>query len=141
MSFDLYFMSNSDAAKPFSFGYVSAVGVNGLLKMVNRWTKCLLTRKGSDAFSRNEGTTFVNMTGSNVSDTQDVFDLATLAIEDCNTQIRAFDQRAALTAEERFSSAAITRIERIDASRYDIWVTVKNSTGQTAAVSLPTKGY
>jgi hypothetical protein len=141
VSFDVYFMSNSDAPKPFSFGYVSSVGVSGIIKMANRWTMCLLTRKGSDPFSKSTGTNFMNMMGSNISETQDVLDMATMSIEDCNTQVRAFDQRSNLSPDERFASAQIERIEQVDPSRYDLWVTLKNSAGQTTTVSLPTKGY
>jgi hypothetical protein len=141
VSYDLFFNSDSTRSKPFGFGYQSAVGVSGVTKMVNRWTKCLLTRKGSDPFDRNEGTSFVGLAGSNVCDEADVFDMAALAVEDCNTQMRAWDMKSQPPTAERFLSAAITRIVRVEGDRYDIWVTVRNTTGQAATLTLAATGY
>ncbi len=140
MSYDLYFEGSPTKSRAVSLGYRASVAVQGFPKLITRWTKCLLTLKGSDPFSLNEGTYFNNMSGMNVFEEADVYDAAALAIDDCNQQIQAWDQVNMPPLAEQFRSAAITRVEAVLADRYDIWVRITNAAGQAATLVVAGTG-
>lgn len=120
----------------FGFGFVSAVGVRGPQKLINRWLKCLMTPQGSDPFSPTYGTGFANLIGSNISSIQDVLDAVSVFIQACSDQIRAFDRLTFTPADERLQNAAILQVvTRPDG--FDIWVGITNAAGLQTPVVLP----
>jgi hypothetical protein len=121
----------------FTFGYASAVGVKGPQKLVNRWVKCFFTLKGSDPLLRTYGTGFSELIGSNVSRPDDFTDAVALAINDCNQQITAFDQKNFPPDDERLSSAVLTSVVPRGADGYDVYVTIKNAAGALLTTLLP----
>jgi hypothetical protein len=120
----------------FGFGFVSAVGVRGPQKLINRWLKCLMTPQGSDPFSPTYGTGFANLIGSNISSVQDVLDAVSVFIQGCNEQIRAFDRAAFTPADERLQNATILRTIALD-DGFQIWVGITNAAGLQTPVVLP----
>lgn len=121
----------------FGFGFVSAVGVRGPQKLINRWLKCLMTPQGSDPFDRAYGTRFPNLIGSNIQDVADALDATALAIAECNEQIRAFDKANFTHADERLQTATILRIVELGDDGFEIWVGITNAAGQQITVVLP----
>lgn len=140
MSYDVYFEArlNHPSGKPFTFGYVSAVGVAGAQKLINRWVKCLLTLKGSDPFDKEEGTEFPNVLGANFADEQEFLDFATLCIQDCNAQMRAYDEANLPPLNERFDSASVAKVVVRPDGGYDLWVKLRNSAGEVVPLNVPT---
>lgn len=126
------------AGRVFSFGYTSALGVKGPQKLVNRWLKCLFTRKGTDVLSREYGTGFPELIGSNISRQQDFTDAVSVFIQDCNAQITAFDQAQFPPEDERLDSANLTSVVPRGADGYDVYVTIKNAAGTLLTVQVPT---
>lgn len=145
MSFDIHFQlfnqgEGSGQGKLFSFGFISAIGVKGPQKLVNRWIKCLFTPKGTDAFVKTYGTGFGDLVGSNIGGIQDVQDAASLFIDDCSDQIRAQDRLNGLPDDERLKSATITNIVPRAEDGFDITVELRNVAGASLTFLLPTLG-
>jgi hypothetical protein len=126
------------AGRVFSFGYVSALGVRGPQKLVNRWLKCFFTPRGSDPILTQYGTGFADLIGSNVSRYQDFVDAVTLFVKDCNTQLTAIDRVSTIPDDERLESAVITSVVPRGADGYDVYITIKNIAGGTITVQVPT---
>ena len=124
------------SARVFGFGFVSAVGVRGPQKLINRWLKCLMTPQGSDSFSPTYGTGFANLIGSNISSIQDVLDAVSVFIQACNEQVRSFDRSAFTPADERLQNAAILRVNVLD-DGFEIWISITNAAGLQTPVVLP----
>lgn len=124
--------------KYLGFGYKSAVGVQGPQKLINRWLMCLMTPKGSDPREPNFGTGFMTLIGSSISNVKDAVDLAALAVEDCNQQIREADAVRLSPSDERLESAAITRYEpHPSGAGFEIYVTIRNAAGAVMPIPLP----
>ncbi len=121
----------------FGFGYVSAVGVRGPQKLINRWVKCLMTPQGSDPFDPKYGTGFSKLIGSNIINITDVMDAVALFIEECSAQVRAAEKAAFTPVDERLQSAAILRIVETGADGFEIWIGITNAAGQQTPVLLP----
>lgn len=121
----------------FGFGFVSAVGVRGPQKLINRWLKCFMTPQGSDPFSPAYGTSFPDLIGSNIQSTSDVIDVVSLAIQDCNEQIRAFETTNLTPTEERLGSATILQILEDGDDGFQIWIGITNAAGLQTPVLLP----
>jgi len=143
MSYDVHFQVLQEVEQPaasgriFTFGFISAVGVQGPQKLVNRWMKCLFTLKGSDLLDRAYGTGFPELIGSNISKKNDFTDALTLFIADCNRQILVFDQAQFPPDNERLESAVLTSVTPRDSDGYDAVVTIKNIAGQLLLFALP----
>lgn len=125
------------SARVFGFGFVSAVGVRGPQKLINRWLKCFMTPQGSDPFDRTYGTGFPYLIGSNIQSTANVIDIVTLAIQDCSTQIRAFETTNLMSADERLGSVSILQILEDGAAGFQIWLGITNAAGLQTPVVLP----
>jgi hypothetical protein len=121
----------------YSFGYTSAVGVKGPQKLANRWLKCFCTLKGSDLRNASYGTGFPEIIGSNISQRRDFTDAMALYIDDCNTQIKAFDLAQFPPDNERLASAVLTSVVPRGADGYDVYVTIKNIAGTLLTVQVP----
>jgi hypothetical protein len=142
-TYDIYFSILPEAeqiaaaGRVFSFGYTSAVGVRGPQKLVNRWLKCLFTRRGTDPLDTAYGTGFTDLIGSNLSRRKDFTDAAAMAVSDCNSQITAMDQALFPPDNERLQSASITSLVPRGADGYDVYVTIKNVAGELLTMLLP----
>lgn len=143
-TFDIHFQLINTAAeqqssgKLFTFGFLTAVGVRGPQKLVNRWIKCLLTPLGSDPFNKFYGTNFSSLFGSNITGEQDIQDAVALFIDECNDQIRAMDRLNFPTDDERLQSASLTQIIELGDDGFDIYVNIRNVAGQVLTLQLPT---
>ena len=122
----------------FTFGFTSAVGVKGPQKLINRWMKCLFTLKGTDLLDKAYGTGFHEIIGSNISRQQDFIDAMTLFIDDCNSQIIAFDLAQFPPDNERLGSAILTSVVPRGADGYDVYVAIKNVAGELLTALIPT---
>jgi len=116
----------------------NAQAVEGLQKLVNRWLKLFLTKKGSHPVRRTEGTIFSNLVGGNIASLRGTEVYIIEAIDDANDQILALD-RQNLTAppEERLGSAALAQFVEVPPAGIEFWVTLRNLSGDTAQVILP----
>jgi hypothetical protein len=144
-TYDIHFQPNLEEEqryvneRKFTFGYVSAVGVKGPQKLINRWLKCLFTVKGTDLLNRSYGTGFGELIGSNTSRRQDLIDALALYINDCNEQIKALDLAQFPPDDERLASATLTSVVQQDLDKYDVYITIKNIAGTVLVVEIPTK--
>lgn len=125
------------SARVFGFGFVSAVGVRGPQKLVNRWLKCFMTPQGTDSFDPSYGTGFANLIGSNIQSTADIIDVVTLAIQSCNEQIRAFETTNLTPTEERLGTATISQILEDGVDGFQVWINISNAAGLQMPVLLP----
>jgi len=121
----------------FTFGYTSAVGVKGPQKLINRWTKCFCTLKGTDLLNPKYGTSFPEIIGSNISRKQDFIDAMALFIDDCNQQMIDFDAAQFPPTNERFSSAVLTSVVPRGVDGWDAYVTIKNLAGELLTIKVP----
>jgi hypothetical protein len=141
-TYDIHFQlvppGEQDGGKLYTFGYVSAVGVKGPQKLINRWLKCFTTPKGSDPFDPESGTGFSNLIGSNISNDQDFVDAMALCIEDCNAQMLAMDRRNFPPDNERLLSATLAKTTALGDDGFAAYVNIRNVAGETYAVLLPT---
>lgn len=139
--YDVHFqiipVADQTSERVFGFGFVSAVGVRGPQKLVNRWLKCFMTPQGSDPFSPRYGTSFPDLIGSNIQSTSDVIDVVALAIQDCNEQVRAFETTNNTPLDERLGTAAVLRILEDGGDGFQIWVGITNAAGLQTPVLLP----
>jgi hypothetical protein len=139
--FDIHFQilpkEQQVSTRVFGFGFVSAVGVRGPQKLINRWLKCLMTPQGSDPFDPTYGTGFANLIGSNIKSVEDVTEAAALFIQDANDQIRAFDKANFTPVDERLQTATIAKIVELGDDGFEIWVNITNAAGLTTPVVLP----
>lgn len=125
--------------KYFGFGYKAAVAVRGPQKMINRWLKCLMTPKGTDAHDRNYGTGFTNLIGANVGNEIEAMEAVALFIDDCNQQIKAFDTANMPPAEERLESATLAQfVELPEGDGFQVYVYIRNVAGLVLPLELPT---
>ena len=123
--------------KPFSFVYARAAGVKGAQKLVNRWLKCFLTKKGSDPISPSYGTGFSGLFGTNIGDLRALKGSIELFIDDCNTQIRALDIKNRPPADEKLASAALASLTPTGDSGIEVYIHIRNTAGTLATVALP----
>ena len=121
-----------------SFGYQSTLGIKGFQYLINTWLRILLTPKGSDPRDLGAGTYFTNLVGSGVG-LADARDVTTLAIDQCNEQVLAFQQEdTTLTATERLASAQIINfIEKPGGPGFDMYVEIKNEANERLVLNLP----
>ncbi len=127
----------SSYGKVVSFGYTSALGVKGPRKLANRWLKCFMTLKGTDPLNRSYGTGFADLIGSNVSRVDDFTDAMVLFVDDCNQQMRDFDNAQFPPDNERLESATISSIRALPPDGYEVYVTIKNVAGELVTIQVP----
>lgn len=141
VSFDIHFqilpLAEQKETRAFGFGFISAVGVRGAQKLVNRWLKCFMTPQGSDPFSPTYGTGFTDLIGSNIQSTSDIIDVVSLAIQECNEQIRKFETTNTTPLEERLASATILQILEDGEDGFQLWIGITNAAGLQTPVLLP----
>ena len=144
MAYDLHFHltdpSEQSNGKFFTFGPSGqrVLGVSGVQKLVNRWVKIFMERRGSAAFSRSRGTYFGTLIGSNVDRLADLETVVRLYVDDANSQIKEFDDRSdRLTDDERLRDATVLRFNVIEPDGIELWVEITAISGRRLAALLP----
>ena len=142
--FDLYFqvlssVEQQTTMKFVTFGTNSTIGVKGFQQLINKWLKCFLTPKGSDATALNYGTVFPTLIGSNIS-LADARDVSDLAVQQCNTLlINMQSSDLSLASSERLNSAKIINfVEKPEVPGFDLYVEIKNQAQERLVFNLPT---
>ncbi len=130
-----------DTFKFMSFGFVGSLGVKGLQQLINIWLKCFLTPRGSDPTDLAYGTVWTGLVASTMRP-QDARDVTLLAIEQCNSQLVAFQKGdTTLTPSERLASATlISFIIDNSAPGFSASVELRNQAGERLALNLPVFG-
>jgi phage baseplate assembly protein W len=125
--------------KVFTFGYVSALKVEGLQFLVNRWVRVFMTPRGSDVFEPSLGTDFGSLVGTNVpkSAKGSVIDVVAMAIDDANEQVKIQDKEARYSESESLSQANMLRFSpTAGGDGFDVWVEIKNKAGEVLVTHL-----
>lgn len=141
MAYDVYIKplpeNEQTYGKAFTFGYKSAVGIQGAHKVAIRFAKCLLTPLGSDILNANYGTAFSDLVNSNVKDLQEAVGFASLAVQEAADQLKALDAAAGLPPEESLESAVISKASALEPDGIEIYVLITNVAGQSVQMPLP----
>ncbi len=115
--------------KCYEFGYAAALKIDGFQSLINRWAKTLLTPRGSNPLSPEEGTNFPNLQGTNISRlTTGIRDLVALEIESANQQVRQQDDEGFRPDAERLQSSELRAFEE-STTGFDVWVKLTNVAG------------
>lgn len=141
MKFDIYFQIASpelqDQGKFFTFGTKSSQAVAGPVKLLNRWIKCLMTLRGTDASDPTYGTTFANLYTSNISTLTDLQDVVALLINDCNTQIFVQDKKNFPSPDEKLQSATIVNFAAVGKDGFSVTILLTNAAGASFQFTPP----
>lgn len=141
MGFDIHYEllrpDEASGGRLVTFRYKAAVGVRGPQKLVNRWLKCLLTAKGSDPLNKAYGTGFPSLIGSNFGRIDELSELITVYVDDCNAQIRALDRLNRPPANEAFASAEVVSVQPMGGDGVAVFVVLRNIEGVLAKLPLP----
>lgn len=122
--------------KTFTFGFRAALKVKGPQALVNRWAKTFLTPKGSDPLEPNMGTNFADMIGANITSiSQDLYDLALLALQDTNEQVKVQDVQGLYPDNESLGSAAIIDFVQTE-DGIELWVEINTLSGESLQIRL-----
>lgn len=125
--------------KVFTFGYRSALKVEGLQALVNRWTRVLVTPKGSDPLDLSFGTEFGDLIGSNIpkSARSSLIDIVAIAIDDANEQVMEQDRIAQYDEHEALENAQMVRFHPSAAGDgFQVWVEIQNRAGENLVTRL-----
>lgn len=125
--------------KVFTFGYVSALKVEGLQSLVNRWVRVFMTPRGSDVLEPTLGTDFGNLVGTNVpkSAKGTVIDVVAMSIDDANEQVKVQDKKARYPESESLAEANMLRFSTTEGGDgFEVWVEIKNKAGEVLVTRL-----
>jgi len=115
--------------------------VAGVMKVANMFFKLLLTRKGSNPISQDEGTELVDLFESNVADEAVLFACAKNAVDDALEQILILQERAGAVTEEQISNADISDFVFDETAgngpKVDFSVDVYNAAGESFTLEIP----
>jgi hypothetical protein len=141
-NYDIYFQivpeNQFTGSKFFSFGPPRTVGVRGLQKLVNLFTKYLLTPVGTDPLDLSYGTDLPNLLGSNIA-IDDAKDILLLAVDKTVKAVQAFQAGTAVADDERLASATVTEfIEVPEAPGFAAQVFIQNVLNHGLTFLLPT---
>jgi len=121
--------SEVEGFRCMEFGYAAPLKVSGFQALIARWTKTLLTPRGSNVFDREEGTDFGGLVGANISRVSTgIRDLVALAVEDANEQVREQDTAGFRPDTEKLLSGELLRIEE-GVDGVAVWVRLTNVAG------------
>jgi len=138
--YDIHFQPVEASAvrgyKTFTFGFKAALKVDGPQALVNRWVKTFMTPKGSDPLDSTIGTTFAEMIGANITQiTDELKDVAMLAVIDANEQVKNQDVEGLFPDNERLLSATLYDfVQSVDG--IELWVEIKTVSGAVLPVRL-----
>lgn len=125
--------------KIFTFGFRSAVKVEGIQALVNRWVRVLMTPRGSDLLEPTLGTDFGNLVGANYpkSAQGSLIDVVTMAIDDANEQVQEQDKVAAYNESESLDQANLLRFSPTSGGDgFEVWVEIQNQAGEVIVTRL-----
>jgi hypothetical protein len=131
-------VSETYSNKVFTFGFTSALKVQGLQFLVNRWVKTFMTPVGSDPLSPESGTSFAALIGVNINQNNpDIEDAVVLAIDDTNEQLAEQENISSYSAEESLGYAKLVTLRYDPASSsVNIWIELSNKLNQTITLKL-----
>lgn len=139
--YDLHFQTvdtaNLQGFRFFTRAFARTVGVRGVNKLLNLWTKILLTPKGSDPTNLERGTDFPALIGSNIVSQQDVRDVVLLAISDCNEQVAKLQRTTAPDADETLRTASLLQFDVTAEDGIEVWIGLTNVKGESATILIP----
>lgn len=139
--FDLHFQTVDEANRVgfrfFTRAFNRTVGVRGVNKLRNLWTKILLTPKGSDPTNLERGTDFPALIGSNIISQDDVRDVVLLAISDCNEQIAKLQRTVLPDADETLRTATLLQFSVPSEDGIEVWIGLTNVKGESATILIP----
>ena len=122
----------------FTFGFEQPIFVSGAQKLLDRWLKVFMTPKGSHSWRRAEGTEFVSLLTSGVSNLDELQVDILDCIEDATEQVKAQDQRAVgRFASERLLTAKLLRFVETGPTSAEFWVEVQNTAGVRVTTLIP----
>ena len=140
--YDLHFQAiPEDELQGFKFftrAFNRTIGVRGINKLLNLWTKMFMTTKGSDPTNLERGTEFPLLIGSNITSIQDVRDIVMLSIGDCTAQITELQRVDTPDPDETLRTAVLLQFESDARDRIDVRVGITNVANEEAAVLIPT---
>lgn len=122
----------------YSFGQKRSLGVRGIQKLVNIFSKFLLTPIGTDPLDATYGTALTSLIGSNVilSDAREILDMV---VSDTASAIQKFQSGKAVPDDERISSASVTSYILIpEGPGFAAQILVRNIANQQLQLILPT---
>jgi len=125
--------------KVFTFGYTSALKVEGLQFLVNRWVRVLMTPRGSDVLEPTFGTDYGNLVGTNIprSAKGSIVDVVAMAIDDASEQVKTQDKEARYPDTESLSQANMLRFSpTAGGDGFEVWVEIKNKAGDVLITYL-----
>jgi hypothetical protein len=131
-------VSETYSNKVFTFGFTSALKVQGLQFLVNRWVKTFMTPVGSDPLSPESGTSFAALIGVNINQNNpDIEDAVVLAVDDTNEQLAEQENISSYSAEESLGYAKLVTLRYDPASSsVNIWIELSNKLNQTITLKL-----
>ena len=139
--YDFYFQGVPEdeltGFKFFTRGFDRTLGVRGIPKLLNLWTKIFLTPKGSDPTNLERGTDFSGLFGANIVSTSDVRDVVLLSIDDCNKQIFALQRISLPDMDETLKTAVLNTLNQPAADRIDVYIDITNLANQEQTVLIP----
>jgi hypothetical protein len=142
MAYDIHFQpvpsSEVEGLKVFTFGFTSALKVQGLQALVNRWAKTFMTPKGSNPLDPNEGTDFAALAGSNVDrNSPELRDVVIISVDDANDQVRLQDIAGFYSSDESLLNATLEGFRQTDDGvGLEVWVTVQNIDEDVLTIKL-----
>jgi hypothetical protein len=132
-------VSDVSGTKVFTFGFKSALKVEGLQFLVNRWVKTLMTPRGSDPLDSSAGTDFGNLIGTNVpkSAKGSIIDIVAMAIDEASEQVQEQDKLARYDETESLDQANLLRFSPTSSGDgFEAWVEIKNQAGEVLITRL-----
>lgn len=132
-------VSDVSGTKVFTFGFKSALKVEGLQALVNRWVKTFMTPRGSDPLDSAAGTDFGNLIGTNIpkSTKGSLIDIVAMAIDDASEQVQKQDTAARYGETESLDRANLLRFASTSSGDgFEVWVEIKNQAGEVLVTRL-----
>jgi hypothetical protein len=122
----------------YSFGRTRSFGIRGMQKLVNMFSKYLLTPAGTDPLDPSYGTDIPHLFSSNV-DLRDVKDILVLAVDKTAAAIRGYQNAQDIPDEERLAGATVTAMLLIDnGPGFAAQILLQNVLNQGLQLLLPT---
>lgn len=142
MAKDIHFQlvnpTDQPIGKYFTFGTNSAIGIDGVQKLANRWLKLFMESPGSSALAPGRGTDFTGLIGSNVDALADLQAIVRQYIDEANDQLRQLDSRSTvMTNDERLRDSSIIQFNIIPPDGIEVWVELRSVSGRRVEVLLP----
>lgn len=123
----------------FTFGNRSRK-TTGLVKAVNRFLKLLLTRRGSDPFSPNSGTSFEDAQYRGGDTDSELGTFISEQLSSALNQVLEIQASADFPDDENIISANLERINRIAVDHVEIYINILSEAGEGTSVYIPIIG-